>query len=249
MAKATASSTASRGTELANTPSDTQSVSRPAGTPPFCVTQPDHGHSHPTNHRDTPSPPNQDRAAPATKDQLRLSGIASMYEIFNRLNTGGINLTPQEIRASLYHSRFYDMLFRTNMDTRWRALVGPREPDLHMRDIEVLLRAVAMWRFGNSYAPSMVKFLNRFSKEAQAYDQDEIEAVHQTLEWFMDATSSLPRSVFLSRQSKFMVTLFEAVFASACQLHDQGSIEQIYLALRTWPDLVIRQLLAVKWWL
>lgn len=37
---------------------------------------------------------------------------SSMYEIFNRLNTGGINLKSQEIRTSMYHSRFYDMLYR-----------------------------------------------------------------------------------------------------------------------------------------
>ena len=39
---------------------------------------------------------------------------SSMYEVFNRLNTGGINLKPQEIRTSLYHSPFYDMLYRAN---------------------------------------------------------------------------------------------------------------------------------------
>jgi hypothetical protein len=37
---------------------------------------------------------------------------SSMYEVFNRLNTGGINLRPQEIRTSMYHSKFYDMLYR-----------------------------------------------------------------------------------------------------------------------------------------
>lgn len=35
---------------------------------------------------------------------------SAMYEVFNRLNSGGINLRPQEIRTSMYHSEFYTML-------------------------------------------------------------------------------------------------------------------------------------------
>src|SRR3989339_1928606 len=47
-----------------------------------------------------------------------------VFEIFARLNTGGMNLKPQEIRASLYHSEFYKMLFKYNLDGRWRRLTN-----------------------------------------------------------------------------------------------------------------------------
>ena len=40
---------------------------------------------------------------------------SSIYEIFNRLNSGGVNLKPQEIRTSLYHSKFYEMLHKINL--------------------------------------------------------------------------------------------------------------------------------------
>lgn len=145
---------------------------------------------------------------------------SSIYEMFNRLNTGGINLTPQEIRASLYHSSFYDMLFRVNLDHRWRELLGQPEPDLHMRDIEVLLRGVAMWQKGDEYAPSMVRFLNMYSKEAQAFQQDQAREVEQTLNWFLAATENVPRTPFLTPQGRFSVPLFESVFAAASQLRD-----------------------------
>jgi len=42
-------------------------------------------------------------------------GDSSICEIFNRLNSGGVNLMPQEIRSSLYHSEFYEMLTRLNL--------------------------------------------------------------------------------------------------------------------------------------
>ena len=47
---------------------------------------------------------------------------SSMYEVFNRLNTGGVNLKPQEIRTSMYHSDFYEMLYRANSSTIAPAL-------------------------------------------------------------------------------------------------------------------------------
>src|SRR5205085_3716910 len=79
---------------------------------------------------------------------------SSIYEMFNRLNTGGINLTSQEIRASLYHSPFYKMLYKTNILPEWRRLLGIAETDLHMRDIEILLRSIAMLIEGDTYSSS-----------------------------------------------------------------------------------------------
>ena len=36
---------------------------------------------------------------------------SSIYEIFNRLNSGGTNLNQAEIRVTLYHSEFYRLFF------------------------------------------------------------------------------------------------------------------------------------------
>lgn len=146
---------------------------------------------------------------------------SSIYEMFNRLNTGGVNLTPQEIRSSLYHSPFYDALFRLNLDRRWRELLGQPEPDLHMRDIEVLLRGVAMWLRGDAYAPSMVKFLNGTSKLAQRFDGSKVSDIDAKVNWFLGATHQVPRSAFLTRQGRFSLPLFEAVFAASAQRGDK----------------------------
>jgi hypothetical protein len=149
--------------------------------------------------------------------QVNPAGDSSIYEMFNRLNTGGINLTPQEIRSSLYHSSFFDVLFTLNMDSTWRGLVGREELDLHMRDVEFLLRAIAVAKHSDHYSPSMVGFLNRFSKSARSFDSGMVDEVRDMVAWFFRACSRLNRGAFMSRQGRFTVPLFEAVFAAACQ--------------------------------
>ena len=141
---------------------------------------------------------------------------SSMYEIFNRLNTGGINLKPQEIRTSMYHSGFYEMLYRVNSNVSWRKIVGNVEPDLHMKDVEIILRGFAMLIDGREYAPSMVKFLNKFSRKARTFTKDAILYFEQLISSFIEACSELPEDAFLNKNGRFNVALYEAAFAATC---------------------------------
>lgn len=141
---------------------------------------------------------------------------SSIYEIFNRLNSGGVNLTPQEIRMSLYHSEFYEMAARINTTADWRRLLGLPEPDLHFKDIEFLLRGLAMLEDGENYNPSMVKFLNKYSKTAKQFDKAKIDYLEGLVRTFIDACNQLPADAFLSAGKRFSVTVFESVFAAVC---------------------------------
>ncbi len=114
----------------------------------------------------------------------------------------------------MYHSPFFDFLFEQNQRTAWRALVGSGVPDLHMRDIEILLRAVALHELGDAYRPSMTSFLNRYSKQAKAYGEAELDELRSLLDWFFKAARDLTNAVFRTR-SGFSVLLFESVFNGA----------------------------------
>ena len=159
--------------------------------------------------------------------QISPRGDTSMYEIFNRLNSGGMNLTPQEIRRCMYDSTFYEMLYKTNTEARWRRLVGVPTPDLHMKDVEVLLRGFAMLIEGDKYTPSMVKFLNGFSEHAKAFDTEKLQYLQGLLHSFLDSCSDLPGDAFLSIGRRFSPMIFESVFVSVCsKAHaDQSLVE------------------------
>ena len=139
-----------------------------------------------------------------------------IYEIFNRLNTGGVNLTPQEIRTSLYHSNFYDMLYRINLDTRWRKLIGIPEPDLHMKDVEMLLRGFAMLVGGDNYKPSMVKFLNKFSNDARSFSEQQVKHLESLFDSFLDSCQNLNERAFTGKTNRINISIYEAVFTAVC---------------------------------
>ncbi len=141
---------------------------------------------------------------------------SAMYEIFNRLNSGGINLRPQEIRTSMYHSDFYEMLYKVNADPRWRRLVGIPNPDLHMKDIEFMLRGFAMLVTSDQYSSSMVKFLNDFSRQAKNYSESALGYFRELFSSFIESCSELPENAFISSRGRFSITIYESVFVATC---------------------------------
>ncbi|PZO63837.1 MAG: hypothetical protein DI635_07445 [Pseudoxanthomonas suwonensis] len=141
---------------------------------------------------------------------------SSMYEVFNRLNTGGVNLKPQEIRTSMYHSAFYEILYRINAEPTLRKLFGNTQPDIHMKDIEILLRAFAFLLDGKNYSPSMIRFLNEFSRKARAHTAQQNDFLKELFQSFLVSAEGLPDNVFLNRRSgRLNVALFESVFYAA----------------------------------
>ncbi len=166
-------------------------------------------------------------------------GDEAMYEIFNRLNSGGVNLRPQEIRTSMYHSAFYRMLGEINGESAWRTILQSSDPDLHMKDIETLLRGFAMLVDGDEYRPSMVKFLNNFSKKCETNKKAYNRQLRELFMSFLRVTSGLPEGTFINKaNNRFNIALFEAVFTAVCgnayrkksiveDMLDAGRIEQL----------------------
>jgi len=143
---------------------------------------------------------------------------SSIYEVFNRLNTGGVNLRPQEIRTSMYHSSFYEMLYAINAAAGWRTILGAPVPDLHMKDIEILLRGFAMLIDGKNYSPSMVRFLNRFSRNCESMQEENIGYLRKLFCSFVDAASELEDNAFVNKKNnRFNIALYEAAFTATCE--------------------------------
>lgn len=84
----------------------------------------------------------------------------SIYHIFERLNTGGTPLTPQEIRNCVFRGLLVERLRGLNQVESWRAILGKRTLDRHQKDVELILRLLAFFTRYHAYEKPMKEFLN-----------------------------------------------------------------------------------------
>lgn len=86
----------------------------------------------------------------------------SVYHVFERLNTGGRKLMPQEIRTAIFHGSLVELMRQLNATKEWREIFGKESNRL--KDQELILRFLAMFYTGSTYTKPMNEFLNKFSK-------------------------------------------------------------------------------------
>jgi hypothetical protein len=109
-----------------------------------------------------------------TKDQ------SSIYVIFERLNTGGVNLQPQEIRVALYHGALVHVLRKLNDNPDWRNLFGNKSKRL--KDMEMILRFFAFYFGSGEYASPMKDFLNKYMARNRDLGQQDEGQLTKTFE-------------------------------------------------------------------
>jgi uncharacterized protein with ParB-like and HNH nuclease domain len=114
---------------------------------------------------------------------------SSIYVIFERLNTGGVNLQPQEIRVALYHGEFVQVLQDLNDFDAWRGLYGAKSRRL--KDMELILRFFAFLYYGEKYESPMKLFLNRYmatNRRLEKQSRDELSSIFKdTAQTILDA--------------------------------------------------------------
>jgi hypothetical protein len=103
----------------------------------------------------------------------------SLYQVFERINTGGRALMPQEIRNCVNQGQFNSLLFELNDNPNWRELFGKLDIDPRMRDMEFILRFLALdtkfIKENESSSISLKKYLNEFMGASSSQNPDIVE--------------------------------------------------------------------------
>jgi Protein of unknown function DUF262 len=105
---------------------------------------------------------------------------SSVYEVFERINTGGVKLSAQEIRSCVNHGRLIALLRELNSNTTWRGIYG--KPSDRLKDQELLLRFFAFSVEGPQYKRPMRRFLNKFLDENDNLPTTKEKAIRETFE-------------------------------------------------------------------
>jgi uncharacterized protein with ParB-like and HNH nuclease domain len=99
----------------------------------------------------------------------------SIYHIFERLNTGGTPLKPQEVRNCVFRGPIVNLLRELNKEDNWRKIIGKKLLDRHQRDVELVLRMFSLsYRF-DKYEKPMKEFLNLSMNSHKDADSDEFK--------------------------------------------------------------------------
>lgn len=99
----------------------------------------------------------------------------SAYHIFERLNTGGTPLKPQEIRNCVFRGSLSTKLKEANKDTNWRLILGKNALDKHQKDVEILLRVFALVGAVENYEKPMKEFLNKAMKRHESGETAKVQ--------------------------------------------------------------------------
>jgi uncharacterized protein with ParB-like and HNH nuclease domain len=115
--------------------------------------------------------------------QLDPNDDSSVFHIFERLNTGGINLNPMEIRKCVFMGSQFQMLEDLNAVDEWRKLIGQPKIDKRYRDSELVLRVISLDDSWATYKKPMKGFLNSYlsklkkmTSEAKEVEVDKTKA-------------------------------------------------------------------------
>ena len=148
---------------------------------------------------------------------------SSIYYLFERINTEGTPLQPQEIRTAIYRGELVDLLGRLNGIAAWREIYGP--PSARLKDRELIVRFFALFYRSGMYARPMKEFINRyFSSNRNLSRQSE----DQLTELFGNTINTVSRAIgarAFRPEKALNAAVYDAVMVGVARRLEKGNVD------------------------
>lgn len=163
---------------------------------------------------------------------------SSIYHIFERLNTGGIRLNAMEVRQCVYASQFLTTLKDLNNLPSWRSILGADKADKRLKDRELILRVIALYKDAKHYDKPMKRFLNdsaiyfklKEEKDAAAY-QAEVNDIERK---FTEACDQMVTEIGarpFHLKGRLNYSALDAVITTLMHVGNVGNLREKYASL------------------
>ncbi len=158
-------------------------------------------------------------------EQKEPTNFNGLYLIFERINSGGLQLNQQEIRNAIFQYPINEAINALNNSHTWRKMFGTDVPHTRMRDNEMILRFLALnnLNISNYHKDSlnMVTLLNDFLSNNRKSNEATIELIKSQFLETIDIVSKLfGYEIFRTNiqtmqvSQKFYATTYDAIMLS-----------------------------------
>ena len=144
------------------------------------------------------------------------------FDLFERLNTGGIKLSDQEIRNCVYRGRFNDFICRLSEDPRLRSLTSKPKSALEDGTYEELVLRFFAYLYGrDKFVHDVKDFLNDFMNgHLNKFDEIEYESIFKKV---FEQLSRLEHGIVKATNRRQTSTVFwEAITVGAAEAIKSG---------------------------
>lgn len=116
--------------------------------------------------------------------------IQIIYELFDRINTGGTPLNRQEVRNGIFTGKGADFLKKLSEQTYFRKAIDNGVSPTRMKDRELILRYLAfqLLDYQRDYEGNMSVFVEKAMKMLNLMDENALDPLEQNFKRVMEIT-------------------------------------------------------------
>ena len=148
---------------------------------------------------------------------------SSIYQVFERLNSGGRPLSPQEIRACIYYGDYNELLGKLTNYVYWRLIFGAVHNE-RLKEEELILRFFSLYFDLQYYEKPLKDFLNKrmsANRNFEIHSKEKLENVFkETIELIQ---STLGKSIF-KVQKGIHAAVYDSIMIATAKRLEKGKI-------------------------
>jgi Protein of unknown function DUF262 len=169
------------------------------------------------------------------QDQPKEKEDTSIYLLFERLNSWGRPLFPQEIRASVDHGPLILLLHELNAVEAWSQIYG--KPSRRLKDEELILRFLALY-CEPKYESPMKGFLNAFSRKNRAISDAKAAEFRAIFTSAIEALKNALGEKAFRLTRAFNAAVYDAAMVGVARRLQKGPIAEVEALQRAYLDLI-----------